>query len=85
MSNIFARIYDDLVAVTPSDATADPKGAFASLLVTAPGSLKITTRAGTDISLAAVVVGQVIEVAVQRVWSTGTSATVLGYKGAPVR
>ena len=52
-------VYEDAAAVTPSDASADPAGPFASLLVTGAGTVKLHTLVGTDVSLAAVVVGQV--------------------------
>lgn len=82
MSTILARIYDDVKDVTKSDTVNDPQGPFASLLVTVAGTLKFTTRQDTTIALAAVVVGQVIEVPVKRVWSTGSGATVVGYVAA---
>lgn len=79
MSSILARTYDDMKDVTKSDTVDDPAGPFAALLVTAAGTLKVTTRRGTVIALAAVVVGERIECPVSRVWSTGTGATVIGY------
>ena len=42
------------------------------------------TLVGTDVSLAAVVVGQEIHIATQRVWSTGTSATIIGLKAPAI-
>lgn len=78
-----ARTYDDMVAVTPSDTTADPGGPFAGLLVTGAGALKVTTRVGTTVTLASVIVGQEIHVPIQRVWSTGTVATVVGLPATP--
>lgn len=84
MSSILARTYDDMKDVTKSDSTDDPAGPFAALLVTAAGTLKITTRQGTTIALAAVAVGERIETPVIRVWSTGTGATVVGYVAAPI-
>ena len=71
-----------------SDTTADPAGPFAALLVTASGTLKITTVRGSTVSLAAVNVGQIVPIATKQVWSTGTGATVIGlrtppYKGPP--
>jgi hypothetical protein len=81
VEGVFTRTYDDLRAVTPSDTAKDPAGPFMGLVVTVAGTLKLTTRAGTTLELAAVVVGQEIKTMVQRVWSTGTSATVAGYVG----
>lgn len=83
MSNLLARTYEDFAAVTVSDTVNDPAGVFMGLLVTVAGTLKVTTRAGTTIALAAVVAGQEIHVPISRVWSTGTGATVVGLKGAP--
>jgi hypothetical protein len=85
VSNIMARTYDDFRTVTPSDGTDDPAGPFAGLLVTVAGTLKVTTRMGTTIALAAVAVGQEIHVPVKRVWSTGTGATVVGMIAEPFR
>ena len=72
--------YPDGAAVTKSDTTADPAGPFAGLVVTVEGTLKITTLRGTDLTFAAVVVGQYIPYMVQRVWSTGSTSTTLGCK-----
>ena len=77
-------VYEDAAAVTPSDASADPAGPFASLLVTGAGTVKLHKLVGTDVSLAAVVVGQEIHIATQRVWSTGTSATIIGLKAPAI-
>ena len=91
MSNIQAVVYTDAVAVTVSDTTADPAGPFASLLCTVAGTLKISTIRQPNSSVSLVVVaGQVIPIVTQRVWSTGTSSTVVGltalpFKGAPVQ
>lgn len=79
-----AIVYEDAATVTVSDTLADPAGPFASLLVTAIGTVKLHTLVGTDVSLAAVVVGQEIHIATQRVWSTGTSATVIGLKAPAI-
>ena len=74
--------YDDLVAITPSDtALLGGNAGLAGLLVTGTGTLKVTTRNGTTITLAAVAIGQTIRVPVVQVWATGTSATVAGLRG----
>lgn len=77
-------VYEDAAAVTVSDTAADPAGPFASLLVTAVGTVKLTTIVGGTVSLAATVVGQEIHIATQRVWSTGTGATVIGLKAPAI-
>jgi len=83
MGALLCRTYEDFATLTPSDTVDDPAGCMMGLLVTAAGTLKVRTRSGKDFSLPAVVVGQEIHVPVIRVWSTGTSATVLGLIGAP--
>lgn len=73
----------DAVAVTVSDATADPNGPFYALYVgVAGGAIKLTTMAGNDVTLTAVPLG-ILKVACTRVWSTGTTTTaalIIGLK-----
>ncbi len=73
----------DAVAVTVSDATADPNGPFYSLYVgVAGGAIKLTTLQGNDVTLTAVPLG-VLKVGCTRVWSTGTTTTstlIIGLK-----
>jgi hypothetical protein len=68
--------------VTPSDTVNDPKGPFIGVLVWKAGTVSFLDAAGnssgTSDSLAA---GTVIAAKVVRVNATGTSATLLGYKG----
>ena len=85
MSDIDAITYDDAVAVTESNTTADPAGPFAALLVTAVGTVKLRTVRGHDIVYSATAVGQIIPFATAFVWSTGTSATVLGCLALPFK
>jgi hypothetical protein len=87
MSNIMAVTYEGAKAVTTANSGNDVAGPFAGLLVTATGTLKFTTIAGDVITLSSTSVGQIIPIATKLVWTTGTSATVLGltvppYKGA---
>lgn len=80
MSNIAASVFDRAVAVTKSDTTDDPaieNMGFAGLYCTVAGTLKINDGIGQPVSFAAVAVG-IIPIRCRRVWSTGTSATVLG-------
>lgn len=89
MSNILAITFEDAAAVTKSDTTADPAGPFAGLIVSVAGTLKITTIRGGVVAFT-VIAGQEVNIATQRVWSTGTSATVIGvlaipFKGPPVQ
>ena len=90
MSNILASVYDSAIAVTASDTTADPAGPFASLYVGTStgiaGTLTVTTIRGTKVTFTGVLAGTIIPVAVQRVWSTGTTATnVLGLLAMPYK
>ena len=79
------NVYEGAFAPALSDGTNDPNGPFAGLIVTAAGTLKVHTVAGQDVSFAATAVGQLIPLAVTRVWSTGTSATVVGLSTPPYK
>lgn len=85
VSNIQATVHEGAKAVTASDATNDPAGPFSGLIVTGAGTLKITTMMNDTVTLAAVVVGQYIPIVTKRVWSTGTSATVIGLTAMPYK
>lgn len=82
MSDLQATTYSGAKAVTVADSGADPAGPFSGLLVTATGTVKFTTVGGDTVTLSSTSVGQVIPIATNLVWSTGTSATVLGLIGA---
>jgi hypothetical protein len=71
----------DAIAVTASDATADPNGPFWGLYVGAAGNITLTTLAGSTVLLTAVPLG-ILKVGCTRVWSTGTAAasTLIGLK-----
>jgi hypothetical protein len=71
----------DAVAVTASDATADPNGPFWGLYVGVAGNITLTTLAGSTVLLTAVPIG-ILKVGCTRVWSTGTgaAATLIGLK-----
>lgn len=87
MSTLQASLADYPATVTPSDATDDPAGPFAALLVTVAGNLKFTPRNGPQANSSltiAVVAGQYICFPVKRVWQNGTTATVLGLVSAVV-
>jgi hypothetical protein len=87
MASILSQTYDDVVAVTPSDTVPDPAGPFSGLMVTAAGALKIHTARGSVTTFAGTSVGQQIFVPIDRVYLTGTSATVVGLvssAGVPV-
>ena len=82
-SSIQAITYEGAKAVTLSDSVKDPAGPFAGLLVTATGNLKFTTITGDTVALTAVANNAIIPIAISRVWSTGTSATVVGLGVSP--
>jgi len=75
MAKHITILYDDAVAVTKSDTTADPKGPFAGVYTGEGGDIKVTTLRGTSITFKSTAAGSILPVAVSRVWSTGTSAT----------
>lgn len=84
MAGTTTEVYEGLIAPTLSDTTDDPSGPFAGLVCDVAGTLKITTVAGQTQALH-VVAGQHLKVAVRRVWSTGTGATVLGLSHPPYK
>jgi hypothetical protein len=84
VSSIEGRVYENAFAVTTSDATADANGPFAGLIVSVAGTLKVTTVGGTTVAFT-VIAGQEIHLAVQRVWTTGTTATVIGLSQSPYK
>lgn len=72
-------------AATLSDTTADPAGPFAGFMATTAGAVKVTTVRGQTVVLSAAV-GIIVEVAIQRVWSTGTAAAgVVGLYRVPFK
>lgn len=82
MTTILSRVYENAATVTVSDAMADPAGPFAGLLVSVAGTLKLTAVGGGTVAFT-VIAGQEVHIATQRVWSTGTSATVIGLVQKP--
>lgn len=85
MSNILARTYDAALAVTKDDATNDPAGPFAGLLVAVAGTVKFTDNQGNDVATGSILAGTVLDIATKRVWSTGTTATVYGLRALPYK
>ena len=84
MAGTVLEVYENAFAVTVSDTTADPNGPFAGLVCDVAGTLKITTLGGQTLALH-VIAGQHLKIAVQRVWSTGTAATVIGLSNPPYK
>jgi len=66
----------DMRTVAPSD-TVDLALPADALFVSAAGTLRIATAAGTDVTVT-VAAGTILPVAVRRVFATGTTATVFG-------
>lgn len=86
-STISGITYDDAFAVAASDTVNDPNGGsygFAAFYVGVTGDVKVTTSNGNAVVFKAVPAGATIRLRIQRVWSTGTTATnVLGLVASP--
>jgi hypothetical protein len=88
VSDIRSTIYEDAVAIVPSDSAAQALSQpFAALLVTAAGTVKFKSRTGTITIAASLAAGTVLPINVVQVFATGTTATVMGltafgFKGA---
>ena len=86
MSNIMSITYEDAIAVTPSDTVADPSGPFAGFYVGVAGDVTVTTIRGTKALFKSCQAGVTYTQAIQRVWSTGTTATnILGQVAMPYK
>ena len=86
MSNILAITYDDAIAVTASDSTADPAGPFAGFYTGSGGTIKVTTIKGTTTTFTNTQAGVVMTVPISRVWTTTTTASnVLGMVANPFK
>lgn len=85
MSGILSRVYTGAKAVTVSDTVDDPKGPFAGLLVTVTGNVSFITQEGDTVSLTSVAANTELHVAVRRVRSSSTTATVVGLTAAPYK
>ena len=66
---------EDAAAVTPSDSVDLPQ--FSVIYVGGAGNVKVTTAQGSVVTFSGVNAGTVIPVRVRRVWSTGTTATLM--------
>lgn len=84
MSNVGLPLPDDWVAPTLSDSTNDTAGPFVGIYVGGTGDVKVTTSVGSNVTFKAVPVGTTLWGRFVRIWSTGTSATLmLGAKAVP--
>jgi hypothetical protein len=87
MSDIRAVTYEHAFSVTESDTVNDPSGPFAALQCTAVGgTAKVHTTGGEDVTVY-LGIGQVLNLAVVRVWSTGTTSglNLVGFRALPMR
>ena len=66
---------EDAAAVTPSDTVDLPQ--FSVIFVGGGGNVKVTTAQGSAVTFSGMNAGSVIPVRVRRVWSTGTTATLM--------
>jgi hypothetical protein len=84
-SDIRAVTYDDAVAVTASDTVNDPNGPFSALQATVGGGLiRVTTLRGST-AVVYLVLGEILTLAVTRVWVSGAVATgIVGFKAPAV-
>lgn len=65
--------FRNAVAITPDDAT-DISGGVHAIMVTVAGDVKVTTVGGGTVVLP-LLAKTVLDLGVQRVWATGTTAT----------
>jgi hypothetical protein len=87
VSDLLARTYDYIAAVTLSDTVDDPAGNFAGLLVSVAGNVVVWPVAGPASSggiTIAVVAGQELHFPVKRI-GLSTTATVVGLVSSIVR
>jgi hypothetical protein len=84
-STIQAITYETAFAVTQSDTVTDTNGPFAALQCTAVGgTAKVHTKTGQDVTIY-LAIGQIVPLAVTRVWSTGTTSglNLIGLRALP--
>lgn len=62
-------------AITANDAVDLPQ--VSVVFVGGAGNVKVTTANGDDVTFSGVAAGMVLPVQVRRVWSTGTTATLM--------
>ena len=67
-------LFNDAVAITPNNSTAI---SFRAVWVGGTGAVKVTTKEGHDATFTAVPAGTLLPVGVVKVFSTGTTATLL--------
>jgi hypothetical protein len=85
MSTIESTTYEAAAVPTLSDTATDPLGPFAALQCTAtPGTVKVHTVGGQDVTIY-IALGQIVPLAVARVWSSGTTPGIalVGFRAAP--
>jgi len=83
VSNLGAKVYDQMFAAAPSNTVNDPNGPFTALYITVAGTLSFVDGLGNTVTIAGTIPIGEFPVRCQRVNTTGTSATVFGLKGVP--
>ena len=86
-SDIRSITYEGAALVTQSDSADDPVGPFAAFEASSgSGLVKITTLTGDVVTLYATQ-GLIVPVAIKRVWSTGTAASlsIVGFRAVPYK
>ena len=76
MSSIQSITYEGVVAVTQSDAVADPAGPFAGFFASVAGVVKIQTLRNDTVTLT-ILAGIIYPIAITRIWSSTTTASGL--------
>jgi hypothetical protein len=69
--------FDMSTAASDTVDLARPARAFYVGSIAGGAAAKITTLAGTTVTLAGLVAGTIYPISVKRLWSTGTSATAI--------
>ena len=65
-------VFNDAIAVTPSDTGTHNGVGF---YIGGTGNIQVTTGAGNQVIFTALPVGAIINMRVQRIWATSTTAT----------
>ena len=76
-SPTFPMYPGDAAAVTTGDTSASNFITPSVVYVGGGGNVKVTTAQGSDVTFSNVLSGTVIPVQVLRVWTTGTTATLM--------
>lgn len=69
--------FSGAVAVTPNDSTDLARGATKSIYIGGAGTVKVDMANGDTVTFTAMTIGSIHQLSVRRVYSTGTSATLI--------